>query len=111
MHNSLIIVGLLFCSAFSRGQTGVNENDSTKLFAPNGSEVILSALGLTNIFLKDGSIKTKCILREINDYRVVYIKNKVLHDLSPGKIKMIESDKEQLVIYFDEKNKPFIKDK
>ncbi len=50
----------------------------------------LKTLGMGRIVETDGSIFTKIILEEVNDYSIVYIKNESLHDMAIDKINRME---------------------
>jgi hypothetical protein len=96
---------LLYGAAF--GQNGNQE--AAKIKYANGGERLLNTLGYTRIVLKDGSIKKDCLLKEIKANGLVYLKDKVLHDMAIDKIKRIEIEDSGTAIFFDEHNKPLIR--
>lgn len=75
----------------------------------NGSYKTLEGIGEVRIVLKDGSSKVRCMLKEIKPLSIVYLKERVLHDMMIDKIKHIRIEDTGELILFDEKNKPFIK--
>jgi hypothetical protein len=109
MRNFGIIAKLLLISGLCFAQTNEINKDSIRIAYQFGGTILLSNLGSTRIFLKDNTIKKHCAIKEINEYWIVYKKDRVLHDLMIDKIKVIELEDEMRVMYFDEKNKPIIK--
>jgi len=108
MKSLFMMMGFVLFAGSSISQTTDCKNDSTKIIGENGAEITLSRLGYTRIFLKDGSIKKNCVLKEINKYWIVYMKDKALHDMAIDRIKRIEVENDNQVIYFDDNNKPRI---
>lgn len=71
-------------------------------------ELNLKDLGYTRLILKDGSIKKNCIVTEIGENGIVYIKDKVLHDMLIDRVQKIEFDEGDWYIYFEPSHKPVV---
>jgi hypothetical protein len=69
-----------------------------------GIETELASLGKVQIVLRDGTMKKDCIIREISENGVVYMKDRALHDMQIDKIRKIRLADGTHVISFDEKN-------
>lgn len=103
----LLMTSLALAPAF-HSQAAAQPSDTVVLIY-NGRPMELSALGVTKVFLKDGTIKINCVIVEMHAGWIVYKKDRTLHDLAIDKIKRIESPKEMVSVYFDEKHHPHIK--
>jgi hypothetical protein len=81
------------------GQT--QSNDSCTKLSINGNTVKWTELGKTRIYLKDGTIKTRCTIHEVRRLFVLYEKDGVLHDLSIDRINHIEVTEQSRMVYFE----------
>ena len=80
-----------------------------KIPTREGDSVALEDLGPGRIFLRDGSMKKACTVREIHELYIIYVKNEVLHDQMIDKILRIElTEGKSTALIFDEKNRPRI---
>ncbi len=105
----LIVIGFLISAGSMFAQTVQCINDEVKIRYDTGEEISVSGIGKTRIVFKDGSIKKNCVIKEIKQNFIVYLKDGVLHDAEISKLKWIELDDGIKALYFDENNKPLIK--
>lgn len=100
---------ILWVPLFARAQAD-SSTKTTLIHSEYGKPVSLSEIGITRLVLKDGSIKKDCLIREINEYWIVYEKGGSLHDQMIEKIRRIEIGKDKAyAIFFNDKNKPILK--
>ena len=76
------------------------------IHSDDGRSIKLGDIGITRIILKDGRVKKNCEITEIGSVGIVYIKDKVLHDMQIEKIAQIEFKGGNWAIVFNEKNQP-----
>lgn len=105
----IIMAGLCILAGPVISQSEQNNEIITMISCESGEKVNINNLGYGRIILKDGTVKKNCILKEINKNWIVYMKDKVLHDMMIDRIKRIEFADKSLAIFFDEKNKPMLK--
>ena len=109
MKQIIMIAGLLLLAGPVIAQIVYNKDNLPKLYNAKGEEIALSRIGNTRIVLKDRTIRKDCILKEIKTNWIVYMKDRVLHDMMIDAIKWIELEDGTSAIYFDVKNNPIIK--
>jgi hypothetical protein len=99
LKSCFLLVALALCSqtAQKKAQTTIRNTE--------GVETELALLGKVQIELKDGTIKKDCILREISENGIVYMKDRALHDMQIEKVKKIRLSDGMHVISFDARNK------
>jgi hypothetical protein len=85
------------------------DSSATMIDTERGTTVNLKKFGKSTIYLKDGSAKKNCHIIEIKAESIVYLKQKVLHDLLIDKIKRIDSDESNMIIQFTDEKKPLIR--
>ena len=108
MRLQFVIAGLFFMTGILSAQNEKSRTDQNLIRCGNGDSISLISLGYVRIVLKDGSQKIKCVIKEIKPGYIIYLKDKVMHDIMIDKIRMIVTQDESKVIYFDERNKPTI---
>jgi hypothetical protein len=69
----------------------------------------LNQLGRSSIIHKNGKTLKNCYVTEIRPLFIIYLKNKVLHDLMIEKIRHILSEENNLMLCFDEEKRPILK--
>jgi len=94
----------LLLLSFTLSSQSSQKKAQTMIRNTEGIETELASLGKVQIVLRDGTMKKDCIIREINENGVVYMKERVLHDIQIEKIRKIRLDDGMRVISFDEKN-------
>jgi hypothetical protein len=68
--------------------------------------IAYNRLGVCTIKMKDGTRLINCAVKEVKPLYIVFIKNRVMHDVMKDKIKCIVPENETFVIWFDDKNVP-----
>lgn len=106
MKKYLLMAGACLSFIVSSGQTTVSRDTLGKQTLAGG--IALNKLGMTTIYLKDGSIYKNCTIKAIHSLYVEYIKNKTLHDFHIERIKCIVPINEEFVIWFNEEKKPVV---
>lgn len=104
--NLLLFLFLLSLTAVSQKSESKKVKYTTVVIGTK--EVNLKDLGYTRILLKDGTIKKNCIITEIGENGIVFIKDKVLHDLLIDRIKKIEFDEGEWYIHFETDHCPLL---
>lgn len=104
--NLFIGLFLIGFTAFSQKSESTKVKYTTLMIGKN--ELNLKDLGYTRIVLKDGSIKKNCIITEIGENGIVYIKDRVLHDMLIDRVKKIEFDEGEWFIYFEADHQPVV---
>ena len=100
---------ILWVPLFAQKQEDSSKK-TTIIHSEYGKPISLSEIGITRLVLNDGSIKKDCMLKEINEYWIVYEKNGSLHDQMIEKILRIEVGYDKAyAIFFNDKNKPILK--
>jgi hypothetical protein len=110
MIRYIILTGLLLIAGLVISQNQTVKRSYTSLKTPHGDEVQLSSLGYMRIKSKDGTAKVKCTIKEITSCCIIYVKDKVLHDMMNDKVKYIEAEDTNYEIHFDENLQPFLKE-
>lgn len=109
MKKYSLLAGLLLLAGLAVSQEQPPEKISiTTVILPTGTKATLSSMGYMRIKYKDGSVKVKCTIKEFTSCCIVFIKDKVLHDVMTDKIRYIDSEENSIRIYFDEKNMPIV---
>ena len=109
MKHIILMAGFLLMAGPVIAQIILNKDNLPKINDAQGEAVVLNKIGKTRLILKDNTIKKDCILKEIKTNWIVYMKDKVLHDMMIDRIKYIELNDGLTAIYFDKKNNPIIK--
>lgn len=106
MKKYLLMAGACLSFIVGSGQTTVSRDTLGKQTLSGG--IALNKLGMTTIYLKDGTIYKDCTIRAIHPLYIEYIKNKTLHDFHIERIKCIVPSSEDFVIWFNEEKKPVV---
>lgn len=101
------ILTACICFAGCEASAQVNSG-SDSLGNSNGcsGRIAYNRLGVCTIKMKDGTRLINCAVKEIKPLYVVFVKNRVMHDVMKEKVKCIVPENETFVIWFDEKNFP-----
>ena len=105
MIKHLLVVTFFVTCIKAEAQVYNQTKDSLGNTLSNSGGIALNRLGVCTIKLKDGTRLINCAIKEIKPLWVVYIKNKVFHDLTKERIKCIVPENENFVVWFDDKNK------
>jgi hypothetical protein len=87
-----------------RAQTAAN--DSLGNLQSSSGGIAYNRMGDCTIKMKDGTRLIHCAVREIKPLYVIFVKNRVMHDVMKDKVKCIVPENETFVIWFDDKNMP-----
>ena len=98
------IITACICLASSEASAQQTSSDSLGNSMSNSGGIAYNRLGACTIKLKDGTRFINCAIKEIKPLWVVYIKNRVMHDITKERIKCIVPENENFVIWFDAKN-------
>lgn len=103
MYKYIIIAGIcLACNEAFAQQDASSDSLGNSISSSGG--IAYNRMGVCAIKLKDGTRLINCAIKEIKPLYVVYIKNRVMHDITKERVKCIIPENESFVIWFDEKN-------
>ena len=103
------LIGLLFLFSGGPQEGKAQEVDSCRTLLANGLNLKWEAMGKTKIYLKDGTIKVRCTIREVRKLFVLYEKDGALHDLLIERIDHLEVPDQKFLIYFNNEKRPIIR--
>jgi hypothetical protein len=104
MYKYIIIACICLVNSEASAQNTGSDSLGNSLSSSGG--IAYNRLGVCIIKMKDGTRLINCAVKEIKPLYVVYIKNRVMHDVMKDKVKCIVPENEPFVIWFDEKNLP-----
>ncbi|MBP7807886.1 MAG: hypothetical protein KA163_01205 [Bacteroidia bacterium] len=102
MYKYIIIAGICLANSEAPAQTTGSDSLGNSLSSSGG--IAYNRMGVCTIKLKDGTRLINCAIKEIKPLYVVFIKNRVMHDITKERVKCIVPENENFVIWFDEKN-------
>ncbi len=103
------IITACICLANSEAFAQVNLNNDSLGNSNSSSEgIAYNRLGICTIKMKDGTRLINCAVKEMKPLYVVFVKNRVMHDVMKDKIKCIVPTNENFVLWFDENNVPVV---
>lgn len=103
MYKYIIIASVcLVCNEAFAQQNASSDSLGNSISSSGG--IAYNRMGVCTIKLKDGTRLINCAIKEIKPLYVVYVKNRVMHDMMKDKIKCIVPENDYFVIWFDAKN-------
>lgn len=102
MYKYIIIACI--CLANSEASAQKSGSDSLGNSISGSEGIAYNRLGVCTIKMKDGTRLINCAVKEIKPLHIVFIKNRVMHDVMKDKVKCIVPANENFVIWFDDKN-------
>ncbi len=104
-----LLLCLFFLFPIGLGQGKAQAADSSKALLIGNQLISWQSMGRTKIYLKDGTVKIKCTVREVRSMYVLYEKDGVLHDLQLDRIDHLEIPDQKFLIYFNTEKRPIIR--
>ncbi len=101
-------IGAMLYLAISniRAQNAVNDSLGNPQSSSGG--IAYNRMGDCTIKMKDGTRLIHCAIKELKPLYVIYVKNRVMHDIMKDKVKCIVPENEIFVVWFDDKNVPIV---
>lgn len=103
MYRYILTACICFAGCEAIAQINSN-NDSLGNSISSSGGIAYNRMGVCTIKMKDGTRLINCAIKEIKPLYVVFVKNRVMHDIMKEKVKCIVPENENFVIWFDEKN-------
>lgn len=104
MTKYLIVAVLYLANSDVHAQNATNDSLGNLQCSAGG--IAYNRMGDCTIKMKDGTRLVHCAIKELKPLYVIFVKNRVMHDVMKDKVKCIVPANENFVIWFDDKHLP-----